>query len=180
MTLDHKSDDFTHLARRLLNDQRRRKSEVSRFTDEEALELIELIEPTVRPARRPAAHEYLNAAGSQILQHADIPGDLKSTAFTMLRRFCGTFRRLPRSYLINEDLKTREEMPCVTRGYIDLWKREWRGRKVAVKVLRFAPGDDKDKTTKVTGFPLAGFSGSRGGLTVHCRGSVKKYCCGNS
>jgi len=66
----------------------------------------------------------------QILQHPDIPGDLKSTAFTMLRRLCGTFGRLPRSCLINEDLKTHEEIPFATRGYTNLWKREWKGRKV--------------------------------------------------
>ena len=47
MTLDRKSDDFVPLARQLLDDQRRRKFEVSQFTEEEALKLIELIEPTV-------------------------------------------------------------------------------------------------------------------------------------
>ena len=176
MTLDHKSDDFTHLARRLLNDQRRGKSEVSRFTDEEGLKLIELIEPTVCPTMRPTVREYSNAIHPQILQHADIPGDLKSTAFTMLRRLCGTFGRLPSSCLINEDLKMQEEIPFATRGYTDLWKRAWSGRKVAVKALRFAPDDDRSKTTKVRVF-----SGqSRGELTSARRGFVKKFYCGSA
>lgn len=47
LTLDRKSDDFTRLARQLLSDQRHRKFEVSQFTEEEALNLIELMEPTV-------------------------------------------------------------------------------------------------------------------------------------
>ena len=85
----------------------------------------------------------------QILQHADIPDDLKHTAFTMLRRLCGTIRILPNSCLIKEDFKAHEEVPFATRGYTDLWKREWKGRKVAVKALRFAPDDDRGKTTRV-------------------------------
>ena len=86
----------------------------------------------------------------QILQHANIPADLKDVAFTMLRRLCGTFGRLPRSCLINEDLKTQEEIPFATRGYTDLWKRTWSGRNIAVKALRFSPDDDRSKITKVT------------------------------
>ena len=86
----------------------------------------------------------------QILHHPDITGELKSTAFTVLRRLCGAFGKLPRSCLINEDFKTKEEIPFATRGYTDLWKRDWNGRKVAVKALRFGPDDDRSKTTKVT------------------------------
>ena len=37
-----------------------------------------------------------------------------------------------------------------TGGFTNLWKRDWDGRKVAVKVLRFAPDDDRSKTIKVT------------------------------
>ena len=85
----------------------------------------------------------------QILQHPDISGELKSAAFTLLRRICGAFGRLPRSYLIKEDFKTEQEIPFATRGYTDLWKRDWKGRKVAVKALRFGPDDDRNKTTKV-------------------------------
>jgi hypothetical protein len=54
--------------------------------------------------------------------------------------------------MINEDFKTQEEIPFATRGYTDLWKRECNGRKVAVKALRFAPDDDRNKTTKVMVF----------------------------
>ena len=133
-----------------MNDQRERKSEASQPTEEEALKLIELIEPTVRRISL-----YVNWDSSseidpqKILQHPDIAPDLKSTAFTVLRRLCGTFGKLPRSCLISEDFKLQEEMPFATRGYTDLWKRDWNGRKVAVKALRFGPDDDRSKTTKV-------------------------------
>ena len=43
-------------------------------------------------------------------------------------------------------------MPLVTGGYTDLWKREWSGRTVAVKALRFGTDNDIDKTIKVTVF----------------------------
>jgi len=45
-----------------------------------------------------------------------------------------------------------DEIPFATRGYTDLWKREWNGRKVAVKASRFAPDGDRRKMTRVTGF----------------------------
>ena len=115
----------------------------------------------------------------QILQHANIPADLKSTAFTILRRLCGTFGRLPRVCLINEDFKMQEEIPFATRGYTDLWKRDLNGRKVAVKALRFAPDDDRSKTTKVSVFSVDRSLGILGELTIACRDSVRKYFCGN-
>ena len=83
-----------------------------------------------------------------------IPGDLKSIAFTVLQRLCGKFGRLLKSCLINEDFKTQEEAPYVTHGYTNLWKREWGGRKVAVKALRFTPYENRIKTTKVTVFSI--------------------------
>ena len=49
MTLDRKSVDFTGLARQLLSEQRSRKSETSHLTEEDAVKVIELIEPTVCP-----------------------------------------------------------------------------------------------------------------------------------
>ncbi|KAF9781132.1 kinase-like domain-containing protein [Thelephora terrestris] len=126
LTLDRKSDDFTHLARGLLSDQKTRKSE--QFTEEEAVNLIDLIDQT-------------------ILQHTDITKELKSTAFTVLRRLCGTFGRLPTSCSIDVDFKT-EDLPFATRGYTDLWKRDLNGGKVAVKALRFGPDDDRSMITK--------------------------------
>ena len=47
LALDRKSDNFTRLAKQLLSDQRHRKFEVSKLTEDEALKLIELMEPTV-------------------------------------------------------------------------------------------------------------------------------------
>ncbi|KAF9781243.1 kinase-like domain-containing protein [Thelephora terrestris] len=128
LTLDRKSNDFTHSARRLLVEQRTREYEASQFTEEEASNLIELIEQT-------------------ILKHPDIAGELKSVAFTVLRRLCGTFGMLPRSCIINEDFRAKEEAPFASRGYVDLWKLDWDGRKVAVRTLRFGPGDDRSETT---------------------------------
>ena len=48
LTLDRKAEDFVRLARQLLADERRRKSEIPQFTEVEALELIELMDLVVR------------------------------------------------------------------------------------------------------------------------------------
>ena len=110
-----------------------------------------------------ASHPVFSNSGSlsdvnplQILQHPEIAGDLKSTAFTTLRRLCGTFGRLPTSCLVDQDFGTQGGIPFATRGYTDLWERDWNGRKVAVKTLRFRPDDDKSKITKVKAL-LAGW-----------------------
>ena len=98
----------------------------------------------------------------------------------MLRRLCGTFGRLPKSCLINEDFNTQEEIPFASRGFTDLWRRDWNGRKVAVKALRFAPDDDRSKTMRVMAFSVDRSPGSNRELTVAYRGFVEKYCCGNT
>ena len=116
----------------------------------------------------------------QILRHPNIPGNLKGTAFSILRKLCGTFGKLPTSCLIEEDFKTREEIPFATRGFTDLWKREWNGKKVAVKMLRLAPDDDRSKTIKVMLLWSTDSPESHEELTFARRGSVKKCYCGNA
>ena len=83
----------------------------------------------------------------------------------MLRKLCGTFGRLPGSYLINEDFKM-QETPFATRGYTDLWKQVWSGREVAIKVVRFTPDNGRSKMTKVTTSSVHNLLGFRGILTV--------------
>jgi len=156
-----------------LSDQRHRKFEVSKFSEDEATKLIELMEPTVSLTQCFEIDAVFNEIDPlQILQHANIPGDLKGTAFAMLRRLCGTFGRLPSSCLINEDFKTQEEIPFATRGYTDLWKRDWNGGKVAVKALRFAPDDDRNKTTKVMTFSV----GRSPGISRGTRSHLQRFC----
>ena len=84
------------------------------------------------------------------------------------------------SCLINEDFKTHEEIPFATRGFTDLWKRDWNGRKVAVKSLRFAPDDDRNKTIKVTASLVGGSRGSYEELTLAYRGFARKSFCGSA
>lgn len=85
----------------------------------------------------------------QVLRYENVPSRLKSTAFGILRRLCGAFQQLPNSCLIGDDLKINGGIPFAKRAYADLWKGDWKGEDVAVKLLRFAAGDDKDKVTKV-------------------------------
>ena len=84
------------------------------------------------------------------------------------------------SCLINEDFKTHEDIPFAIRGFTDLWKRDWNGRKVAVKSLRFAPDDDRDKTITVTTSLVGRSRGSHWELTLAYRGFARKYFCGSA
>lgn len=85
----------------------------------------------------------------QVIQHDAIPNHLKSTAFGVLRRLCGTFKRLPDSCLIGEELQIDNGMPHAARAYADLRRGSLKGESVAVKLLRFSTGDNRVKITKV-------------------------------
>ena len=78
------------------------------------------------------------------------------------------------SCLINEDFKTHDEIPLVIRGFTDLWKRDWNGKKVAVKSLRFALDNDRGKAIKVTASLINRSRGSHGELTLAYRSFAKK------
>ena len=142
------SSEFSHLAVQILTAQRQSDLDVSQFTKGEVTQLIELIEARVRyPSNRMCL--MWDSTLQQILGHENIPNHLRSTAFGILRRLCGTFQQLPNSCLISEELKINDGIPFAIRAYADLRKGRWRGESVAVKLLRFAPGDDRAKITKV-------------------------------
>jgi len=141
------------LAKQLLSDKRCGRFEIRKFPEDEALEVVELIEPTVGHA--PCSELDFNEIDPlQILEHPDIPEDLKITAFAMLQELCDEYGRLPRSYLIEEDFEAQEGVPFATHGYTDLWKRDLNGGKFAIKALRFHPDDDSREATQVTTFSV--------------------------
>lgn len=85
----------------------------------------------------------------QVLQHKGIPGHLKSTAFGVLRKLCGTFQQLPSSCFIGQELRIDDGLPFATRAYADLRKGTWKGERVAIKLLRFSADENKTEITKV-------------------------------
>jgi hypothetical protein len=77
---DQASDGFSRLAMEILDAQRQGTLDASQFTKDEATQLIELIDTRVRVSMPSYVFdEGFNSL--QILQHEDIPGRLKSTAF---------------------------------------------------------------------------------------------------
>ena len=84
------------------------------------------------------------------------------------------------SCLINEDFKTHEEIPFATRGLTDLWKRDWNGRKVAVKSLRVGPDDDRNKIIKVSASLVGRSRGPYRELMLAYRGFARKSFCGSA
>ncbi|KAF9646421.1 kinase-like protein [Thelephora ganbajun] len=126
LTVDPSSGQFLELAKTLLSSDKHRKFNVSRFTQKEATQLLDVIDVG-------------------ILRNETLPNNLKSVAFGILRRLSGKFRRLPQSYLIEEGLSTEGKIPFCTRGFTTLWKGRLDGNLVAIKMLRLGPEDDKDK-----------------------------------
>ena len=84
-----------------------------------------------------------------MLRHGSIPSQLKSTAFEVLGWLCGTFQRLPDSYLVDGELKIDDEIPLAMRRYVDLWKGDWKGERVVVKFVRFPADGNGTRITKV-------------------------------
>lgn len=56
---------------------------------------------------------------------------------------------MPQSYLIEEGLSTEGKIPYSTRGFTTLWMGRLDGSRVAIKMLRLGPEDDKDRITAV-------------------------------
>lgn len=91
----------------------------------------------------------------------------------ILRRLCGAFQQLPDSCLIRDGLRISDEIPFATCASSDLWKGDWRGKGVAVKLLRFAASDNRAKITKVSSaFGLPVFIQSQ---LTRC-GLGKRFC----
>jgi len=148
LTVDKKSGQFLDLTKTLLSSDKHRKFNVSRFTQKEAAQLIDVIDVGVRQGHRDAS--VPNLPLFQILQSETLPNNLKGVAFGILRRLCGRFRRLPRSYLIEEGLSTEGEIPFSTRGFTTLWKGRWSDGRVAIKMLRLGPDDNKEGIVAVS------------------------------
>ena len=77
------------------------------------------------------------------MQNESLPKNLRSVAFGILRRISGKFRKLPQSYLIEEGISTDGEIPYSTRGISTLWTGRLDGNRVAIKMLRLGPEDNK-------------------------------------
>lgn len=73
---------------------------------------------------------------------------LRRKCLDTLRMICGQRALLPRSVKITPDYN-RFDDPQYRGGYADVWKGEYQGRKVAVKVLRMYVSSDLDKITSV-------------------------------
>ena len=57
---------------------------------------------------------------------------------------------MPPSYLIEEGLSTEGEIPFSARGFTTLWKGRWSDSRVAIKMLRLGPDDNKERIATVS------------------------------
>ena len=54
----------------------------------------------------------------------------------MLRKMCLEHKQLPTSYTITDELKRIGESPCGGGGSANVWRGDYRGSEVAIKILR--------------------------------------------
>lgn len=148
MEADNTSNEFPRLAEDILAAQRRSGLDVYQFTSDEVTRLIELIETWVSG---PRGRRYLVGVSTvpQVLRHKKIPSHSRSTAFWTLRQLCGTFQQLPNTCLVGDGLEISPGIPIAAHVYADLRRGVFRGEAVAVKLLRFAVGDDRAEVAKV-------------------------------
>ena len=84
-------------------------------------------------------------------QALDLPGllpRLRGKCLSVLCKICGRQALLPRSLQIPL-CYDRSVHPLYRGGYADVWKGEYQGRHVAVKVLRVCSTSDFNKITSV-------------------------------
>jgi len=90
----------------------------------------------------------LSPSAEQALDLRDLPLRLRRKCLSTLCKICGRRGLLPRSLQIPL-CYDRSDTPLYRGGYADVWKGEYQGRHVAVKVLRVYSTSDFDKITNV-------------------------------
>jgi hypothetical protein len=67
----------------------------------------------------------------------------------VLRKLCGLAAILPTSYTLTDGLKKTGKFPKAGGWFADVWEGTYKGRKVAIKILRTYAADDVFKVNKV-------------------------------
>ena len=79
---------------------------------------------------------------------AQLETKLRNIAFAVLRSLCGRMGCLPASYLLSEKFDL-SGTPRAFGGFADIWVGVFKGKDVAIKLLRVPNADDKITIRKV-------------------------------
>ena len=90
---------------------------------------------------------------------ARLDNELRTIAFSVLRKLCGRIGYLPDSYLLSDKFDL-SGMPRASGGFSDVRMGAFRGKDVAVKSLRISEMDDKLRIRRVRNPPATLCSGS--------------------
>ena len=101
-----------------------------------------------RPRALRFLHFELLLFADQALDVPDFPSQLRGKCLSGLCWTCGRHALLPKSLQIPLSYN-RSDYPLYRGGYADVWKGEYQGRHVAVKVLGVSSGSDFDKIMSV-------------------------------
>lgn len=121
--LDPKSEEFLDLFRSFLMSKDERKT-ILELSEGDARIFIDIIDRAFRAAR--------------------LDSELRTIAFSVLRRLCGRIGHLPESYLLSDKFDL-SGMPRASGGFSDVRMGVFKGKDVAVKSLRISEMDDKLK-----------------------------------
>ena len=87
------------------------------------------------------------------MNYAEINSRLHAQCLHTLRKLCGRSGTLPTSCMLSEGLEKDGASPRLSGGFADVWLGKYKGRPVALKVLRIYGGDNIKVVRKVrTGF----------------------------
>ena len=92
-----------------------------------------------------------DAFRSQALNGPDLPPRARKLCLKRLYRTCGLYALLPKTLMVPA-CYDRTGIPLYRGGYADVWKGEYCGRDVAVKVMRVYSNSDLRKILGVSGY----------------------------
>ena len=93
----------------------------------------------------------LTYPGDQALEMPDISSSARAVCVRPLYRICGQYRLLPQRWKVPV-CYDRAGIPLFQGGYGDVWKGEYCGRDVAVKVIRTYSTSNLEKIIGVSGW----------------------------
>lgn len=92
----------------------------------------------------------MSDAAPQALESDNLDALEKSKYMTVLRKLCVSCGILPASHILPDGLDIIGNQPHMAGGFGEVWLGTYKGRQVAVKVLRTYTTDDQVKVHKVS------------------------------
>jgi len=121
---------------------------ITRLKGKDAQSFIDLLDKVIKNH-----HAYrlqrLNSLLFQTMDQTEPYSRLHAQCLHALRKLCGRSGTLPTVCMLSEDLERDGTEACTSGGFADVWLGKYKGRPVALKVLRIYGGDNIKAVKKV-------------------------------